>query len=563
MGIKTLSFSTYAGNGKRSSSTILFCYLPNTLTALPFNLVQESNVIVVDIDFETPVKEIPQNFAHGAFNLTSIKIPSSVEKINGNSAQNGAPFYNCKSLESVTFGPDSKLTTLLNDVFNGCSSLKSIELPSTVTSMGVRIFSNTTSLESAPLPDDLETIPDETFRNSGIINWPLSENTSVSSFGNWAFYGADNLTSAYIPAAVSDLSTSYQSYGIFANCTSLQTVVFEEGSQLTGKLEYTFKNCSSLESISFDLDCPLTEIGNSAFQGCLALKEIILPHKVEYVHNRAFQASTGSAKGALETVNLGPSFKGFINDGGDTWFFYNQPNLKSITFPAITADDVTADWIQLINSCSTPTIYYTGTAKQWTDVLAKVNEVANKNNGTFLSITEPVLVDVCTAFYKSVHDGEESVKFADDMFVSTATLQVACTRCGNTETIETVAPLFHFNGFSYEEGTDSGKVMQAFAIDKSVLDFYTERFGAISYGLVAAVNTYYVDSTPNTIHTGTLFDVNEGVLTAKEKVAHVDFTERNYDLFEMGVTGLTGNNAGTSIYLCAYIFVDGQVYYLN
>ena len=561
MGIKTLNFGTYAGNGNRSISTILFCYLPNTLTTFPGNFVQDTNIIVLDIDFETPVKEIPQNFAHGAYNLTSIKIPSSVEKINGNSPQNGTPFYNCFSLESVTFGPNSQLTTILDHSFDGCKSLVSIELPSTLTTVGTAVFRNTTALESAYLPDAVTSIGNEFFRNSGIIHWPFSENTKLESIGSWAFYDASRLTSAYIPAAIDDdLGVSSQGVGVFTNCTSLQTVKFAPGSKLSA-LSYTFKNCRALESIEFDLNCPLTVIGNSAFYDCCSLTEIILPHNVEYVHNRAFQCY--NTNGILEVVNFGPSFKSFVNDGGDTWFFYKQPKLKTLIFPALNPDNVTSGWIQLINSSATPEIKYTGTLESWTAVLAKIKEVANNNNGTFLGITNPTIITTCEAFYEGNHTGKEAVKFTDGMFVSNANLCIECTRCGNTEEIETVAPLFHFNGFSYEEGTGSGKVMQAFAINKSVLDFYTEKFGAISYGLVAAVNTYYVDETPNTLHDGTLFDVTDGALVAREKVAYVDFTERDYEIFEIAISGLAGNNQNTSVYLCAYAFIDGKVYYLN
>ena len=324
-----------------------------------------------------------------------------------------------------------------------------------------------------------------------------------------------------------------------------------------------FQECKNLKEITFDPNMKLETIGLRMFYNCSSLKEIILPNSVKYVSSRAFQCYTG--KGVLETVNLGASFQSFIdvtNDKDDTWYFYNQPYLKEIYIPAVAAENVTIGWKQIINSCATPTIYFTGSSDDWDALTTAISTTASKGNSTFLSIT-PVYIDACTAFYNGNHTGEEAVKFDGDMFVSNANLCIECTRCGNTETIETVAPLFHFNGFSYEEGTGSGKVMQAFAINKSVLDFYTEKFGAISYGLVAAVNTYYVDETPNTLHDGTLFDVTDGALVAREKVAYVDFTERDYEIFEIAISGLAGNNQNTSVYLCAYAFIDGKVYYLN
>lgn len=558
--IKTLSFGTYAGNGNRSKSTILFCYLPNTLTALPFNLVQESNVIVVDIDFETPITEIPQNFAYAAKSLQSINIPSSVTKINGNSPQNGTPFYNCFSLKSVTFGPNSQLTTILDHVFDGCKSLVSIEFPSTLTAVGNAVFRDTTALESAYLPDAVTSIGNEFFRNSGIIYWPFSENTKLKSIGSWAFYGASRLTSAYIPAAIDDdLGVSSQGVGVFTNCTSLQTVKFAPGSKLSA-LSYTFKNCRALESIEFDLNCPLTAIGNSTFYDCCSLTEIILPHNVEYVHNRAFQCY--NTNGILEVVNFGPSFKSFVNDGGDTWYFYKQPKLKTLIFPALNPDNVTNGWIQLINSSATPEVKYTGTLESWTAVLAKIKEVANNNNGTFLGITNPTIITTCEAFYENEHVGEEKLVFTGEKLLSSANVCVICTRCNKTETTDTRDALFTNKGYSK---SIDGVIMQGFAINKNLVDFYEEWLGTINYGLVAGVCSYVDGEETKYVHqAGELLTLNEGNVVANEKVATVSFDQKpEYDVFEMKLKGLTGDLASTEVFCCAYVVYGNTIYYIN
>ena len=516
-----------------------YAFMPDSLKSIYSDNLFRSciNLKVCEFTPSSQLTAFSKFNLHNCQNLTSFYVPAGVTALPDGEGQSYGLFYNCISLETVTFGEGSQLK-----------------------SVGKCVFKKTTSLSNLTFPDTVESLGQECFRESGITKWPFTENSSLESLGLWCFFDAQSLESAFIPKGVSDLSQNSQNYGTFYNCTSLKSVIFQSGSQLSAMI-LTFKNCYALETITFDLNCPLESLGNSVFYNCYALKEVILPHNVKYVHNRAFQCYNGN--GALETVNLGPSFKSFVNDSGDTWYFYKQPKLKTLIFPALNPDNVTSGWIQLINSSATPEIKYTGTLESWTAVLAKIKEVANNNNGTFLGITNPTIITTCEAFYENIHDGEESVKFDGDMFVSNANLCIECTRCGNTEEIETVAPLFHFNGFSYEEGTGSGKVMQAFAINKSVLDFYTEKFGAISYGLVAAVNIYYVDETPNTLHDGTLFDVTDGALVAREKVAYVDFTERDYEIFEIAISGLAGNNQNTSVYLCAYAFVDGKVYYLN
>ena len=150
-GIKTWAFKSFGGYGSRNSNNILFVYCPNTLTAFENNPFQETNVIVVELDDETPIISIPQNFAHEARNLETINIPASVTIINGDSGKNGAPFYNGYSLTSVTFASMNNLITMKKSVFANCTSLKTIKLPNSVTEIGERCFENCKSLESANL----------------------------------------------------------------------------------------------------------------------------------------------------------------------------------------------------------------------------------------------------------------------------------------------------------------------------------------------------------------------------------------------------------------------------
>ena len=72
-----------------------------------------------------------------AGSLTSIEIPSSVASI-GYQA-----FASCSSLMGVTFGENSQLTSIGYNAFYGCSSLTSIVIPNGVTSIGTNAFYQT------------------------------------------------------------------------------------------------------------------------------------------------------------------------------------------------------------------------------------------------------------------------------------------------------------------------------------------------------------------------------------------------------------------------------------
>ncbi len=228
-GIKTLAFKSFGGYGSRANNNILFVYCPNTLTAFENNPFQETQAIVVELDDETPITSIPQNFAHEARNLEAINIPSSVTVINGNGKQNGAPFYNGYSLKSVTFASMDNLTVMKNSVFAGCTSLQTIKLPNSVTEIGNYCFSNCASLKEISLPNSLKTIANHAFAwctSLEVIKMGSSfayfNNTGDNSFT----YSAGSIKEIYIPKSfyattpdvTNNYKVSYAFHGVSADC---------------------------------------------------------------------------------------------------------------------------------------------------------------------------------------------------------------------------------------------------------------------------------------------------------------------------------------------------------
>ena len=199
-GIKTWGFKSFGGYNSYFNNNILFVYCPNTLTAFENNPFQETPVMVVELEFETPINNIPQNFAHEARNLTSINIPASVEIINGNGTNQGTPFYRNYSLASVNFAPNSVLTTIYQNAFTDCNSLTSLVLPNTVTTIAERAFSACRNLTTIKLGASLK------------------ETTGYS-----VFHTCNSLTVYYIPKTLKTVSqhtfthdgTAGPSYGVF------------------------------------------------------------------------------------------------------------------------------------------------------------------------------------------------------------------------------------------------------------------------------------------------------------------------------------------------------------
>lgn len=100
------------------------------------------------------------------------------------------------------------------------------------------------------------------FIDRTISSIPSSIATSVTSIGDYAFYGCSALTTASFPTATSIGSNA------FRYCSALTTASFPN---ITSIGHYAFHGCSSLATASFP---NVTRIGNYAFQLCSKLSSL-------------------------------------------------------------------------------------------------------------------------------------------------------------------------------------------------------------------------------------------------------------------------------------------------
>ncbi|MDR0831680.1 MAG: leucine-rich repeat domain-containing protein [Bacillales bacterium] len=340
---------------------------------------------------------------YGCYNLESIILPNSIINIGS--------FYNCNSLKSIVI-PRS-VESIRYHVFYGCRSLTSISvennnyftsidgvlfdinvskliaypiakttqtynLPYGVKSIDDETFKECHNLKEIILPDSVESIGENAFRSSGLINITIPD--SVTSLGAMAFnrctslksitlsnnitvindqtfYGCASLESIVIPDSVTVmgiyifylcskltsviLSNNLTNIGIrtFYQCTSLTSVVLPEGLISIGVS--AFAGCSSLTDI--DIPDSITSIGDTAFSSCYNLKTIIIPNKVEIIGDGSFSNCL-----KLESIILSNSL---IYIGADA--FNNCRILKTIIIPS----SVTVIMQQAFKSCTIIIIY--------------------------------------------------------------------------------------------------------------------------------------------------------------------------------------------------------------
>lgn len=211
----------------------------------------DAEVIIPSSYKGKPVTRIEHSAFHDCYSLKSIEIPDSVTLI-----ASGA-FSNCAALTSITL--PNRLTNIEEWSFSGCSSLTSVDIPSGVTSIGNSAFSHCKSLVSIIIPD------------------------TVNNIGEYAFFFCESLASITIPKNITCIKND-----TFSLCESLVSVTMHNNLQ---SIESdAFYSCSSLQSI--DLPDSLTSIGEYAFGRCNLLESVTLPPKVTNIGDNAFCGCT-------------------------------------------------------------------------------------------------------------------------------------------------------------------------------------------------------------------------------------------------------------------------------
>ena len=202
----------------------------------------------------------------GCSGLTSIEIPSNVTSI-GTRA-----FFGCSGLTSIEI--PSNVTSIGQSAFNRCSGLTSVTIPASVTSIGDYVFNDCSNLETITV-ETSNTVYNSRNGCNAIIETSSNKliagckNTtipaSVTSIGNYAFYGCSGLTSITIPASVTSIV-----YSAFFGCSGLTSV--EIPASVTSIGDYAFSGCSGLATVT--VYAPSCTLGDYAFSACSNLKNI-------------------------------------------------------------------------------------------------------------------------------------------------------------------------------------------------------------------------------------------------------------------------------------------------
>ena len=213
---------------------------------------------------------------------------------------------NTEKLTVIEFESGSQLREIGKTAFYNTQALKSIDIPSTVTSIGESAFADCFSLEKIEL-GQVESLGENTFaRCSSLETAKIQGSCDVTyprnMFGTWGTgHSAAPLKTLEIDAGKIQFSLSNQKDSIetvvlgdgvteipinFANgCTQLKSISLPDA--LTSVPNGAFMNCTKLAEVSISEKSKLTSIGNSAFLNT-ALTQIYVPQNVTSIGTSAF-----------------------------------------------------------------------------------------------------------------------------------------------------------------------------------------------------------------------------------------------------------------------------------
>ena len=299
-----VSVVAYSGTGGTYDNNITYINYPaNTIPQRAFYNVSTLAGKTSLISFVFPAATTAiDSYAFCRSGLTSINIPSTINTIGFDS------FYSNINLASVSI--PSSVNIIDKWAFAYCSNLKNINIPSSVSTIGYAAFYNC-GLNSISLPDGLTTIDKYAFQKCVSLN-NITLPKTLAYVGYCAFAFTTNLNSFNIPSDNPNFSVND---GVLYNKAGTHLVAYP-----------------NTHSSMFNIPTGVAVIDTAAFEGAIYLNNITIPPTVTKLSKEAFYYCTN-----LQSVTIPASVTEIQGS-----VFYSCTNLNSIHAKATTPVDLTA-----------------------------------------------------------------------------------------------------------------------------------------------------------------------------------------------------------------------------
>ena len=306
------SLNTIGDSAFAQASRLTSIKIPASVTIIGKRTFQDATSLSSVTFVEgSQLTKIGASAFQGASALSSITIPEGVTSI-------GEPgVYNLTSNAFVNTG----LTTIKMSVYkigsgNGFPSAKGITTEyNTIKPVNIQtyqLFSGrgelnedtvSTLLAEVAIIEGYNSIGENAFNMSGILEEVIFNDDNITNIKRLGFYQCGKLNTIILPPYLTEIGDSAfgktaltnivipksvmtLGVGIFQSISTLISVLFKEGSQLTYISDSLFQNNTSLEIINIPESVII--IGSRAFAGTSSLKYINIPSSVLSIGNEAF-----------------------------------------------------------------------------------------------------------------------------------------------------------------------------------------------------------------------------------------------------------------------------------
>ena len=257
--------------------------VPNTVEKISYAAFSGLSTIV-SISLPASVKTIEEEAFVGCSGLKSISIPAlgkdadvRLGQFFGIDAETGK-YALPESLTSITISGGTEVNA---EMFKDCATVEVVSFAKTITFVGRAAFEGCTALNTVNA-NDIDTWASIYFEDVNANPLTYAHNLYINGIL------AENIVITDKAVIVNNAA--------FSGCTSIKTVVIENGVTAIG--EFAFINCASITSIS--IADSVTDIDNYAFAGCYNLAEIKLPKALVAINEFVFSGCTNIQKISID-----------------------------------------------------------------------------------------------------------------------------------------------------------------------------------------------------------------------------------------------------------------------
>ncbi len=268
--LKVVSIKDYDALKIQTVDDIVYNIFADHACVIKNNSDREKIVIPSEVE-GVPVTGIGEYVFDGNEIVKTVELPDTLSEIGL-----GA-FMFCNNLNSITL-PDS-ICKIDRYAFDGCEKLNIKKLPGSLKTICMSTFSNCSTITEIEIPDGVEVIENSAFREcTSLKKVVLPE--SIKTIDNLAFNLCTSLDEINFPEGLETINGS-----AFMNC-NLKSIIFPSG--LKTIMQSAFRNNYNLESVVFSEG--IEKIGNCAFYNCPKVKSVTIPGSIKECSYSGFGA---------------------------------------------------------------------------------------------------------------------------------------------------------------------------------------------------------------------------------------------------------------------------------